>query len=272
MTATRPPLRTISTHWPTGSAAPRALERDVGALAGQLTHGRDRVAGREVDGVVPQLGGLGQPRAATHHDHTRGAERQRALGDDQAHHAGPDDGDRVARALAAADHGVKRDRRRVEHRRLLVGELVRHGEDALDRVHDVLRVGAIGVVAVLRVQPLDAEVLADVVPALDAAAAVATGGVRRARDARAVAEAQGGGTASRLDDLPAPLVPGDQRPVLGPEAGVVALNDVRVGAADRDRADPAQDLEVPRAGPRHLLDREPVRRPDDERLAFSDHR
>src|SRR5947209_15859530 len=92
-------------------------------------------------------------------------------------------------------------------------------------------------------QPGDPEVLADVVAAFHAAPAVAAGGVRGAGDARADPPSEPIGAGTELDHVPAPLVAGDQRPVFGPEAGVVTLDDVRVGAADRGRPDPAQDLE-----------------------------
>ena len=89
----------------------RALERDLGAAAaGPLADRLDRVLGGEVDRLVAERGRLRQPRAAADDDHAAGAERARALGHEQPHHAGSDDHDRVARRLPAALDRVQRDR------------------------------------------------------------------------------------------------------------------------------------------------------------------
>src|SRR5205814_558585 len=113
-------------------------------------------------------------------------------------------------------------------------------------------------------QALDAEVLADVVTALDAARADAARVVGDAGHARADLPAERGRALPQLDDLAAPLVPRDQRPLLGPEARIVALDDVRVGAADRHRAHLAQQLEPARARALDVAHGELVGRRDDE--------
>src|SRR5437763_7889460 len=114
-------------------------------------------------------------------------------------------------------------------------------------------------------EPVDAEVLADVVATLDAAPAVAARRVRGPGHAAAHLPAEIRCAGTQLHDLAAPLVAGHQRPVLGPEARKVALDDVRVGAADRGRPDPAEHLETLRPRPFDLADAEVVRSGDDKR-------
>ena len=243
MTATRPPLRSSDAHWPSAAGSPEHSSATSAPSPPVRSRMPSTVSSAVKSSVSwPSDGRLLQPRAAADDDHAAGAERARELGHQQAHHARPDDHDGVARRMAAALDRVQRDRRRVEHRGLLVGQLVGHREDALDRVHDVVGVRAVDVVAVLLVHAQVAEPLAEVVPALDALAAEPAGGVRRARDARADLPAEVGRARPELDHVAAPLVARDQRPLLGPEARVVALDDVRVGAADRDRAHLAEHL------------------------------
>ena len=185
ITATRPPLRSIATHWPSAAASPEHSSATSGPSPPVIS--RTAATGSPaVKSTVswPSSAALASRAPRPDHDHPAGAERPRALRDEQPHHARADDDDGVARRVAAALDRVQRDRRRVEHRRLLVGERVGHREDAAHRVHDVLRVGAVGVVPVLVVQPVVAEVLAEVVPAGHALAAEPARRVRRARDAR----------------------------------------------------------------------------------------
>ena len=171
MTATRPPLRTSSTHWPTASGAPEhssATSAPKPSVASRTAS--HRVDRREVDDLVAERRPPSRSRRPRpDHDDAAGAERVRALGHEQPHHARARPRRPCPRPVAAAHDGVQRDRRRVEHRGLLVGERVGDREHALDRVHDVVGVRARGVVAVLGVQAVDAEVLADVVAPLDAA-------------------------------------------------------------------------------------------------------
>ena len=118
---------------------------------------------------------------------------------------------------------------------------------------------------VLAVEALVAEVLAEVVAALDAEPAVAAAGVRGARHAHADLPAEVGRALPELDHLARPLVARDEREGLRPEAGEVALDDVRVGAADGDRLDAAEQLVATRPRALDLLDGEAVRLVDDER-------
>jgi hypothetical protein len=160
---------------------------------------------------------------------------------------------------------VQRDRGGVEHGGLVVTQLVGHRENALHRVHDVVGIGTLGVVAVLAMEPLVAEVLADVVAALDAEAAESTAGVRGARHPRAPLPAELGGSRAKLHHLPDPLVTRNERELLGPEARVVPGDDVRVRAADGDRLDLAEQLEWPGPWHRHVFHREAMRLLDDQR-------
>ena len=106
----------------------------------------------------------------------------------------------------------------------------------LDRLDDVLGVGALAVVAVLVVQRLAAVVLAQVVATGPAHAAVAAAGVRGAGDALdrpcQPSSAAPGPTSTTVPDH---SWPGSERVALRPAAGEAALIDVQVGAADGDR-------------------------------------
>ena len=113
-------------------------------------------------------------------------------------------------------------------------------------VHDVGGVAALDVVPVLGVQAGLAVVLAEVVLALDALLADAAGVVAGARDAVADLPAEGLRAGAERHDLAGPLVAGREREGRGPEAGVVAVDQVGVGAADRRSRAPGR---APRSGP-----------------------
>ena len=142
------------------------------------------------------------------------------------------------------------DRRWIEDRRLLIAQLVRDLEHALDRVHNVGRIAALGVVAVLPVNRLASVVFADVVAALDTFAADAAAGVRGAGHPIPHRPAEVLGIFTDRDDVARPFVARGERKGFGPEALEIAFDDVRVGAADRDRPDSRKDFEA--AGARNL--------------------
>src|SRR3954470_13187634 len=103
-------------------------------------------------------------------------------------------------------------------------------------MHDVVSVRTIRVMAVLAMQALDAEVLAEVIPTNDAFAPIAAESVQGSGHARADLPTQSRGALAQFDNFPAPLVPGNQRPRFGPETRVVALDNMWVGTADGRRS------------------------------------
>ena len=139
-------------------------------------------------------------------------------------------------------------------------------EDALDAVDRVRGVDALDAVAVLLVEAGLAVVLAQVVAALDALLADAAGVVRGAGHAVADLPAEALGARAQGGDLARPLVPRDERERGRPEARVVAPDEVGVGAADGDRADPGEDLVGSGHRDRDLPDLEHRGLEDDEGL------
>ena len=235
ITATRPPLRTVSmaAH---GLGVARALNGHVGAVAGGA-----RAPSTGSSAVKSSVRGLARrpwpgAGAAAHDDHACGPEGASAFGHQQPHHPGTDHGHGVAGRLAAAlDAGRSRwgrawppPRRRARpgrrrrsspsgprSRRTSPGCSGRTGgADARRRSTEV-------------VAPRHAQ------PAATAAR------VRGARHARARLPAEVGGTRTGAHHLAHPLVTRYEGKLLRPETRVVAGDDVRVGAADRHRLHPA---------------------------------
>ena len=207
-----------------------------------------------------QLAGARQPLAAAGGDDAPGAQRGGAQDRHQPLWSGAEDDDVGARLQAGALDGIQGDGERVDHRRVGQGQPVGDAVHALHAGSHVVGVAAGGVVAVLAVADrLVAVVQAQVVAPGHAHAAVAAAAVRGGAHAVAGAPAEPGGDRSRLDHGARPLVAGHERVRLGPEAGKVAGDDVRIGAADVGGVDTHQHVVAADCGDGHLLDGEFVR-------------
>src|ERR1039458_2518259 len=158
------------------------------------------------------------------------------------------------------------DRGGIYHRSLGVREAVGQVEDRLHTVDHVGRVRPRDVVAVLLVEAQDAVVLAEVVVTLDALLADAAGVVRGAGHTVADLPAVGRGSRPHGHDVAGPLVAGYEGEGWRPEARVVTADQMGVGATDRNRPHPGQDLVGSRHRNRHLLDLEVVGLEHDEGL------
>src|SRR5438105_6823037 len=162
---------------------------------------------------------------------------------------------------------MQRDRRRVAERADVERHRVGHLEHALDRLHNVLGVRALGVMAVLAVTEVLATVVeTQVVPAGTAHPAVATSRVRRSGHTRPGHEPVFKRDPPRAHDLAGPLVSGRERVGLWPAALEGALDDLGARAADHDRPDAAESLLLLRLGLRDVADLERVRRRQDQGL------
>ena len=247
--AQRPPRRSIAIAQVSVSGTPGALEDDVGAEPpGELADRGDRVAGGRVDGHEPHGRGLLQAVAAADDDHPGGAADGRRVAGEQADRA-------RHRSPTTVSPGLMLPRRATCSAMLAGSTTAPSSKDTSSgsrKTHftsctDVGGVAAGHVVPVLGVQPGLAVVLAEVVLPLDALLAGPAGVVAGAGDPVAHRPAEGLRRLAEGDDLAGPLVAGGEREGRGPEAGVVAVDQVCVGAADGRRPHPGEHL----VGPRH---------------------
>ena len=210
----------------------------------------------EVDHRVGALLGRRlEARAAPDDDDPRRAQRLREPYRDQADGPGTDDDDRSAGRDARQLHPVQGHAGGIDQGPFPERDSLRQVVDAADRIDVVLGVGALRDEAVMAVPGLGPPVvLAEVVATLQAVAAVAAALVRFARHPVAGRETEN--AVADVDDLAGPFVPGGERIRRRPGPGQAAADDLGIAAANRDTADPAQDLVRTRVRDGHLPDLE----------------
>jgi energy-coupling factor transporter ATP-binding protein EcfA2 len=197
----------------------------------------DRVPRTGVDGLVPQGCSPLEPFAAAHHDHVRCSDHCGALGDQQPHYACPENGSvRTWPDLSPVDsmHG---NRRAVAHGSQVITHAVRDVDKALDRLDDVAGVSARLVVPVLTVHGRPSVVVTELVVPELALAAVATASMRGPGYSVADLPPELLRVLPKGHDVAGPLMSWREGQGRRPESGEVAVEDMRVGAADRHCAD-----------------------------------
>ena len=238
-----------------------AVEDDVGAAAQRLPHLPGDVGRARVDRHVGAEGlgplALGQVRIGA--DYLSGAVRAEHRQREQADGAGSEDGDRTAGHVSGQPDRVHRRGQRLDERRGVVVQRVRHGVQAVRGQGEVVGHAALGVTAAEELQVL-AQVLA-------------SGGAHLARPAGQVGfhddplarHRPGRGTrhpgrgARRLDhpdDLMA-------RPVGQRDERVAPVRRVQVGSAHADGQRADQGLVRAGGGNVRCLDSDPARVDDD---------
>src|SRR5712692_2359884 len=156
---------------------------------------------------------------------------------------------------------------RIHTRRLLEIEAVRHAHEALHRRADVLGVRAWRDVAVLPVPAIRVSVVqAQVVAPPQTVATIAAAAMRDRAHAIANGPAQAARACPRLDDDRRPLVSRHEWKGRWPEPRKIAVDDVRIGAADERCVDAAEHVVwLEGARNRRVLDGELMRTAEHER-------